>query len=173
MKRITLLVFGLLTVTLAGASTALACRCNFTVEGSSKFAVSVFIGEVTKVGDPREVKMGPHTEKLYVTRFLVRERWKGPKSIEEEVLTELPVDYGLPQMQVGMVLLVYAFPVYIPSGSSAELITNCSRTRVLSDSAFTDVFTLDKIFRPAAARVTAELWPSRQLTTSCRFCCID
>ncbi len=134
MKRITLLVFGLLTLTLAGGSTTLACPCsNFTVEGASKFAASIFIGEVTEVGDPRVVKIGPTTEKLYVTRFLVRERWKGPKAIEAEVLTELPFHYGLPQMHVGMVLLVYAFPVYTADGSSKieGLVTRCTRTKGL------------------------------------------
>ena len=176
MRRITLLVFGLLTVTLAGASTALACHCsNFTVEGSSKVAASIFIGEVTEVGEPRDVKIGPHTQKLYVTRFLVRERWKGPKSIDAEVLTELPLHYGLPQMSVGMVLLVYAFPIPDAGGLSniEGLVTSCTRTRALRDVALSDVFALDKIFKPQTTRGTPLLWPSQQLTRSCRFCCMD
>ena len=63
MRRIALLVVGLLMLMLAGASTALACECtDYTVEDSSKVAASIFIGEIIDVGEPREVKLGDKTE---------------------------------------------------------------------------------------------------------------
>jgi hypothetical protein len=175
MRRIALLVLGLLTLTLASASTTLACPCStFTVEDSGKFAASIFIGEVIDVGEPREVKLADKIEKLYMTKFLVWERWKGPKSHNAEVWTQAPFHYGLPQMRVGMVFLVYAFPVYIPGSSSniEGLVTSCTRTTQFSAFAFPDVFALDKIFKPKATQPTPLLWPIQQPKKVCKFCCL-
>jgi|RhiMethySRZTD1v2_1073278.scaffolds.fasta_scaffold01356_14 hypothetical protein len=170
MRRIALLVVGLLMLTLAGASTALACECtDYTVEDSSKVAASIFIGEIIDVGEPREVKLGDKTEKLYLTKFFVQERWKGPKSVHAEVLTDLPSHYGLSQMRAGMVLLVYAFPLSIPGGSSniEGLVISCSRTTFFNNQAFADVFALDKIFKSKVSPTTPLLWPSQQMKKSC------
>lgn len=172
MRRIVLVVLVLLTVTLASASPVAAGRCDMLVDNGSKTAASIFMGEVIAVGEPRDVKIGSRTEKLYVTKFFVWERWKGPKSLEAEVLTELPTHWGLPQMRVGFIYLVYAFPVSLSDGSPniEGVVRRYSPTIAFSRSALSDAFRLDRIFKPKS---TAPFWPPKQPKKFCLVCCID
>lgn len=155
MKRMTLVVLWLLTMTLASASSADACDCgDFLVEDASKTSASIFMGEVIDVSDPREVSIGSKSEKVYLTRFLVWERWKGAKSIEAEVLVE-PLGYYT-QMRVGEVYLVYAKPLALQDSSTKieGIVNDCTRTtlmlrpgpqqKVVNPLPFYDVFKLDK-----------------------------
>lgn len=184
MKRIAVLVFGSLIMMVAGVAPIAACSCSdFVVEGASKAAASIFIGEVVHVGEPREVVIGSTTAKLYVTRFFVYERWKGPKSVEAEVLTELPAHYGLDQMNVGDIYLIYARPVTVPQGPTTieGIVTSCSRgsfigrsgsEQVFTATAFHDVFELDRIFNPRNPRRTSMFWRAQQPTKLCLVCCL-
>lgn len=175
MIRIALVILGLLTVTLASASTVAAGHCDGLVSNASKTAASIFMGEVIAVGEPREVTIGYKTEKLYVTKFFVWERWKGPNSLEAEVLTEMPFHWGLPQMRVGAVYLVYAFPVSIRDGSSKieGVITHYSPTTFFSRSALSQAFELDRIFKPKSIQRPYLFAPPQEPKKFCLVCCID
>ena len=182
MRRIALVVLGLLTMTFASASWARACDCsNFLIEDASKTSASIFIGEVIDVSDPREVLIESKTEKVYLTRFLVWERWKGAKSIEAEILVELPVHNT--QMTVGEVYLVYAKPLALQDGSAKieGIVTRCTRTalmerpgpqqKVVNPLPFYDVFKLDKIFKPTAQRTPA-FQRNEKPKSFCLVCCL-
>ena len=175
MRRIALAVLGLLMVTLASASPVAAGRCDALVDNASKTAASIFMGEVIAVGEPREVTIGSRTEMLYVTKFFVWERWKGPKSLEAEVLTELPFHWGLPQMRVGSVYLVYAFPVSIQDQSSKfeGIVTHYSPTIPFHRFALSDAFALDRIFKPKATQRMFLFSPPQQPKKFCLVCCIE
>lgn len=175
MKRLALVALGLLTFTLASESPVAAGRCDMLVDNASKTAASIFMGEVIAVGEPRDVKVGSRTEKLYVTKFFVWERWKGPKSLEAEVLTELPSHWGLTEMRVGFVYLVYAFPVSLPDGSSniEGVVRRYSPTISFSRYALSDAFRLDRIFKPKATQRTYLFELPPQPKKFCLVCCID
>jgi len=176
------LVLGLLTMTLANAPLAVACDCSdFLVESASKTSASIFIGEVIDVSDPREMLIESKTEKVYVTRFLVWERWKGTKSIEAEVLIELPAHYT--QMSVGEVYLVYANPLTLQEGSAKieGIVRRSTRTalierpgpqqKAVNPLPFSDVFQLDKIFKPAAVQRIPVFRDYQKPKGFCLVCC--
>jgi len=181
MRRKVFVVLGLLTITLAGASPAVACNCtDFFVEDASKASASIFIGEVVNVSDVRDVLIEAKTEKVYLARFLVWERWKGPKAIEAEVLIDLPVHHT--QMSVGEVYLVYANPLTLQDGTAKTegIVTRCSRTalierpgpqqKAVNPMPFSDVFQLDKIFKPTAQRTP--VFPRHEKSKNfCLVCC--
>lgn len=181
MKRTTLVVLAILTMTFASAFPAAACDCSdFFVEGASETSASIFMGEVIDVSGPREVLIGSETEKVYLTRFLVWERWKGPKSIEAEVLVE-PLEYYAP-MKVGEVYLVYAKPLARKDGSAKieGIVNGCTRTVLIQRPGFQqnavnlmpfhDVFQLDKIFGPTTQR-TSVFQPYEKPKSFCLVCC--
>lgn len=181
MRRTALAVLGLLTITFTGASRAGACDCgDFLVEDASKTSASIFIGEVVDVSDPREMFVGSKMEKVYLTRFLVWERWKGTKSVEAEVLVELPAHSA--QMSVGEVYLVYAKPLFLQDGSAKieGVVTRCTRTalmeglgprqKVVNPLPFYDVFKLDKIFKPTEQR-TPVFQRNEKPKRFCLVCC--
>jgi hypothetical protein len=173
MIRIALVVLALLTLTFASASPVAAGRCDMLVDHASKTAASISMGEVIAVGEPREVNLDSKTEKLYVTKFFVWERWKGPKSLEAEVLTEIPFHYGLPQMRVGSVYLVYAFPVFVPDGTSIieGVVTHYSPTIPFSTLAYLQIFELDRIFKPRVTQRTSILSRPQHPNHFCLVCC--
>lgn len=163
-------------VTLGGPPSGKPCkRRDGLIDNASKTAASIFMGQVIAVSEPREVTIGFKTEKLYVTKFFVWERWKGPKSLEAEVLTEMPFHWGLPQMRVGSVFLVFAFPVSIPDGSSniEGIVTHNSPTTFFTDLAYIQMFELDRIFKPKVTQRTYLFAPPPQPRKFCLVCCID
>jgi hypothetical protein len=181
MRRTALMVLGLLIMTFASACPAVACGCgDFLVEDASKASASIFIGEVVGVSDSREMLIGSKTEKVYLSRFLVLERWKGAKSIEAEVLIDLPGHYV--QMSVGEVYLVYATPLALEDASTKieGIVTRCTRTalierpgprqKTVNPLPFFDVFKLDKIFK-STAQSTSIFQRYEKLKSFCLVCC--
>jgi hypothetical protein len=181
MRRTASLVLALLIMTFAATARTVGCGCgDLFVEDASKASASIFIGEVVDVSDPYNMLIGSNTEQVYLTKFLVWERWKGAKSIEAAVLIDLPGH--LPQMSVGEVYLVYANPLALQGGSAKVegIVTPCSRTslierpglqqKVLNPRPFFDIFKLDKIFGPAAQR-TPVFRRHEEAKSFCLVCC--
>jgi hypothetical protein len=84
MRRAACVVLVLVTVTFASASLAVACDCgDFLVEDASKASASIFIGEVVRVSDRHEMLIESKTEEVYLTKFLVWERWKGQNQLRQ------------------------------------------------------------------------------------------
>lgn len=181
MRRIALTLLALVVIPLAAQRVA-ACDCShFSVEGASKTSASIFIGQVIDVGEPREIITALQTQKLQVVRFLVWERWKGPKSIEASVLTQLDGAFTGYRINVGDIHLVYADPITVQFGADnvEGIVTGCTRSALLQQSdpqrviirPLEDVFKLDKLFKSPAAEQKFSFSPEQKPKHFCMVCC--
>jgi hypothetical protein len=139
-----------------------ACYCiGGFVEDEFVKAANIFIGEVVEVSGPREVATVSGVEKFNVTRFFAWDRWKGTKTLDVEVLSELPENscVAYPPMRVGEVYVVFARPFNVKHSSAnlQGLVTTCSlTTRMVGPgpqhqvyvNALATIFALDNLTKP-------------------------
>jgi hypothetical protein len=126
MKRLTIAVTLLLAFFFA-PTRGYSCECDFTGNGGPSSikhrARAVFIGEVLEVREATKEEREEYSN-FYIVRMRVQRYWKGIKSGEVNVETDL-TGCG-PNIKVGKKYLVY--------GMGKRLNTSCRRTRVLEDA---------------------------------------
>jgi hypothetical protein len=169
MRLIAITILVLLAITsVRGSQGVSACYCiGDLVENEFVKAANIFIGEVVDVSGPREVATGSGVEKFNVIRFFVWDRWKGAKTFDVEVLSELPENscVAYPPMRVGEIYVVFAQPFTVKNGSQnlQGLVTTCTlTTRMVGPgpqhevhvNALATIFALDKLTKPATPQRT-------------------
>jgi hypothetical protein len=104
-----------------------ACTCEIFGDGTPNSmkhqAKAVFIGEVLEVREATKAEREEYSNS-YIVRMRVEGYWKGTKSGEVNVETDL-TGCG-PNLRVGKKYLVY--------GMGKRLNTSCTRTRMLEDA---------------------------------------
>lgn len=169
MRLIPFTILVLLTMTPVRASQGVSCYCiGGFVEDEFVKAANIFIGEVVEVSGPREVATGSGVEKFNVTRFFVWDRWKGAKTFDVEVLSELPENscVAYPPMRVGEVYVIFAQPFTVKNGSPKiqGIVTTCTRTvRMVGAgpqhqvyvNTLATIFALDNLTKPPAQSTPA------------------
>jgi hypothetical protein len=126
MKLLTIAAILLLTFFFA-PTRGYSCECDFTGNGSPSsmkhHAKAVFIGEVLEVREATKEEREKYSN-FYIVRMRVQRYWKGIKSVEVNVETDL-TGCG-PNLRVGEKYLVY--------GMGKRLNTSCTRSRKLGDA---------------------------------------
>jgi hypothetical protein len=125
-RHLTLFAVSGLALFLASPPTH-ACTCEVYGDGSPNsmkhHAKAVYIGEALEVREATKAEREEYSN-FYIVRMRVERYWKGIKSGEVNVETDL-TGCG-PNLRVGTKYLVY--------GMGKRLNTSCTRTRMLEDA---------------------------------------
>jgi hypothetical protein len=124
MKRV-LFILATIVVALISAPYAGACTCEVYGDGTAhsmlRHSKMVFVGKVLDVR-PATQSEQEDGKSWYAVRFRIERFWKGVKTNETTVYTDL---HGCgPDLRTGLEYLVYAV--------GKELATGCTRTRMLT-----------------------------------------
>jgi hypothetical protein len=158
----------LVTVLLCESRAAASCFCvSPRIAQSLKKSASVFIGRVTQISGPREVRIGDRTEQLYVVKFFVWERWKGAEGLEVEILSTQKENvwcFEYPALKIGETHLIFADPIDSKdvSANVEGIVNGCSNsTRLIGPGPEFEIngwslyplFELDSLTRPQPAQI--------------------